>query len=114
MDKEKFRKLYKQSNNPSHYEKFKLYRKDVKKLIKEKMRSNFDDDENENIITKKFWSYVKSTSNSSRLPDCMSAKGKFRNNPRRILQIFLILIFMSNSLKRAITILTLILEMILS
>ena len=87
-NKEKFRKLYKQTNDPSHYKKFKSCRKEVKKLIKKKMRSNFDDDENENIITKKFWSYVKSSSNSSRLPDCMSAKGKFRNNHKDIADLF--------------------------
>ena len=67
MKKEKHRKLYKQTNNPDHHNKFKLCRKEMKKLIKEKMRSNFDDEQGENVITKKFWSYVKSSSNSSRL-----------------------------------------------
>ena len=88
MKKEKHRKLYKQTNNPNHYNKFKLCRKEMKKLVKEKMRSNFNDEQGENVITKKFWSYVKSSSNSSRLPDCMSAKGKFRSNPKDIANLF--------------------------
>ena len=88
MKKEKHRKLYKQTNNQVHHNKFKSCRKDVKKLIKQKMRSNFDDDLNQSVITKKFWSYVKSSTNSSRLPECMSLNGKFRNNPKDSADLF--------------------------
>ena len=88
MKKEKHRKLYKQTNNSTHHNKFKSCRKELKKLIKEKMRSNFDDELNQNVITKKFWSYVKSSTNSSRLPDCMSLNGKFRNNSKDIADLF--------------------------
>ena len=45
------------------------------------MRSNLNDDENDPaLISKKFWSHVKATSNSSRIPETVSYKGKFRNN----------------------------------
>ena len=79
--KDCLRKLYKQTNNNTYHEKYKDCRRSVKKLIKHKMRSNFDDDLNPSCITKKFWSYVKSSSNSSRLPETMHVNGKFRNDP---------------------------------
>ena len=79
--KDRLRKLYKQTNNNTYYEKYKNCRKSVKKLIKSKMRSNFDDDLNPNCITKKFWSYVKSSSKSSRLPETIHMNGKFRTEP---------------------------------
>ena len=36
--------------------------------MKRKMRANLNDPSNPNAITKKFWSYVKSNSNSTRIP----------------------------------------------
>ena len=45
------------------------------------MRSNFEDASNPNCLTKKFWSYVKSSSNTSRIPDVISCKGRFRMDP---------------------------------
>ena len=44
-------------------------------------RSHFEDSGDNSIITKKLWSLVKSASNSSRIPEMVSYKGKFRNNP---------------------------------
>ena len=67
LKKEQYRKRYKQTKDKTDYNKFKDSRKKLKKLIKDKMRSNFDDDQGQNVITKKFWSYVKSTSNSARI-----------------------------------------------
>ena len=43
------------------------------------MRDNIYNDENPSIITKKFWSYVKATTNSHRLPANMHFKNCFRN-----------------------------------
>ena len=69
--KEHLRKMFNQSNNQQHYKKFSSLRKELKNLIKVKMRSNFDDDAFPNTITKKFWSSVKSSSKSSGIPEKM-------------------------------------------
>ena len=45
------------------------------------MRANFDEDSNPNSISKKFWAFVKSSSNTSRIPDTISCNGSFRNTP---------------------------------
>ena len=79
--KERFRKQYKDTGNEAYNTKFKDCRKEIKKTIKLKMRSNFDDDSNPNFVTKKFWSYVKSSSNSTRIPDSINLNGRFRSDP---------------------------------
>ena len=48
--------------------KFKAARRNFKSLIKSKMRANLDI-ENQNTLTKKFWSYLKSTTKSTRFPE---------------------------------------------
>ena len=87
-EKERARKKFKQTQNESDNNKFKTYRKNIKKKIKEKMRSNFDDDLCPDAITKKFWSFVKSSSKSSRLPQTMVYKNRFRNNSLDIASLF--------------------------
>ena len=42
------------------------------------IRDRYEDDPA--LIKKKFWSHVKATSNSSRIPESISYKGRFRNN----------------------------------
>ena len=69
--KEHFRKLFKETENTLYYKKYSSLRKQLKSLIKTKMRSNFDDDLCPNTITKKFWSSIKSISKSKRIPDKM-------------------------------------------
>jgi len=81
LKKDRYRKLFKATGNPSHNTKYKNCRIEVKHKIMEKMRSNFDDTSNPNSLTKKFWSYVKSSSNTSRIPDIVSCKGRFRSEP---------------------------------
>ena len=45
-----------------------MCRKELKKLIQDKMRDNLNDDDNDpSLISKKFWSHVKATSNISEL-----------------------------------------------
>ena len=44
------------------------------------MRDNLYNSDDPELITKKFWSHVKSISESSRLPECMHLNGRFRNN----------------------------------
>ena len=52
------------------------------------MRSNFEDDISPNTITKKFWSYVKASSKSSRIPDKMYLNSTARNNPTEVANLF--------------------------
>jgi endonuclease/exonuclease/phosphatase family metal-dependent hydrolase len=70
-DKERLRAQYKQSKNVSDGLKFSIARKEFKKLMSQKMRDNLysDDSDNHDLITKKFWSHVKTTSNSQRIPE---------------------------------------------
>ena len=58
-----------------------MARTNFKKAVQEKMRSNFEDDSDTSIISKKFWSHVKSTSNSTRISETVQYKGRFRNTP---------------------------------
>ena len=44
------------------------------------MRANLDN-ENRNILTKKFWSHVKSTSKSTRIPEVVSYSGLTASAP---------------------------------
>ena len=55
--------------NPVHYRKYSQVRKELKNVVKTKMQSNLFDDSNPRTLTKKFWSYVKSSSTSSRIPE---------------------------------------------
>ena len=52
------------------------------------MRANFDDELNPNVITKKFWSSVKSASKSSRIPEKMHLGNTVRNNSEEIANFF--------------------------
>ena len=52
------------------------------------MKANFDDEFNPNIITKKFWSSVKSSSKTSRIPDKMHLGNTVRNNSEEIAKLF--------------------------
>ena len=71
--KERLRAKFKVTKNPIHYQSYSKCRSHLKELIHKKMRANIvDDDEDPSIISKKFWSYVKSTSNSSRIPETIS------------------------------------------
>ena len=88
-ENDRLRAKYKISKNPEHYRKFSECRKNLKNLIQEKMRSNLNDEEEDPaLISKKFWSHVKATSNSSRIPESISYKGRFRNNVNDQAELF--------------------------
>ena len=80
--KERLRSKYKTSQDPKDYTKYQNCRRNLKKVIREKMCSNFEDENDTSLIPKKFWSHVKSTSNSSRIPETVSYNGRFRSNPK--------------------------------
>ena len=56
-------------------------RSNFKHICNEKMRDNLYNSDDPALITKKFWSHVKSKSKNHRLPECMSLNGTFRNSP---------------------------------
>ena len=79
-EKDKLHKLFKQKKTLQAKLKFKVFRREFKSLISSKMRANLDYC-NRNILTKKFWSHVKSSKNSSRIPEVISYEGLTANEP---------------------------------
>jgi hypothetical protein len=69
--KEQCRTKYNRTKSLSDGLKYALARKTFKQVLAQKKRDNMVDSEDTNIITKKFWSYVKAVSKSSRIPDCL-------------------------------------------
>ena len=79
--KERLRAGYKIARDPVHYHKYSQCRKNLKLLIQEKMRSNLNNVEDDPaLVSKKCWSHVKATSNSTRIPESVSYNVCFRNN----------------------------------
>ena len=52
------------------------------------MQSNFSDEYNENVTTKKNWSYVKSKSNSHRIPEMVNYNNIYRSSPTEQANLF--------------------------
>ena len=71
-EKDRLRKKFKQTKNLADGIKFAKCRKYFKNLMKKKMRDNICGLEDNNVISKRFWRYVKSTSNSYRIPETLS------------------------------------------
>ena len=76
-------KCRKKANSPSGTEvdhnNFRNYRRDFRKLMNKKMRLNIEDDNDPSLISKKFHKHVKSKSKSTRIPETVWYKNKFRN-----------------------------------
>lgn len=68
--------------------KFQASRREVRRLIRSKMNSNFSDKQSENAITKKFWSYVKSSSNTHRIPETVHHNDTFRTDNKGQADLF--------------------------
>ena len=57
--------------------------------MKNKMRDNlYNSTENNNLISKKFWSYVKSTSNCHRIPEVMPLDSSVSSNAETKANLF--------------------------
>ena len=80
LEKENKRKRYVLTGNPEHYASFSDSRRNFKRLVEKKKLDNISDDNDPSLIPKKFWSYVKSSSNSHRIPETMSYGNRFRND----------------------------------
>ena len=86
--KERLHKEWKESNDDAKYFKFSRARKNFKDLVDAKMDANFENPLNRNLINKNFWSYVKSKSNSHRIPEVVSYEDCIRSDPQGQCDIF--------------------------
>ena len=64
----------------NRYLKFSIARKKFKNLVSQKMSDSFEDEEDSGLISKKFWSYVKATANSTRIPELVHLGDNFKSN----------------------------------
>ena len=88
LKKERLRLKFKNTQNPEDYRRYSDMRKDIKLAMKSKMRSALCDSSNPNTLTKKFWSYVKNASNSTRIPDSICRNGIYTNEPSKQAELF--------------------------
>ena len=79
-DKENWRKRARETNLESHKQKYRLLRTKLKNIMNEKMRLSVEDDSDNALISKKFWTHVKSKSKSTRIPETVRYGNRFRNN----------------------------------
>ena len=79
-DKERLRKLHKNSQSDESYMKFSNCRRELKRLVKSKMKDNFASNNDTVSINKKFWAYVKSANNCHRIPNSVNYNGNHRTN----------------------------------
>ena len=86
-EKGKLHKKFKDNCNLKNELKFKTCRREFKNLIKAKMNANLCDS-NRNPLAKKFWSQVKSTSKSTRVPETVFLKGKASSEPKTKADMF--------------------------
>ena len=88
-EKERFRAKFKESSNPEHYLKFSECRRAFKNLAEQKMRDNIlVDDSNSDLITKRFWSHVKSKTNSTRILEALHLGEVYRSKPSEQAELF--------------------------
>ena len=81
-EKEKWRaKAQSDSGTEEDHEMFRKYRSKFKKIMNEKMRLNVVDESDPSLISKKFWKFVKSKSKSSRIPETIRFKNRYRTKP---------------------------------
>ena len=81
-DKEKLHKKFKRTNNLSDGLKFATSRKEFKKLIERKMRDNLCNEQDPNLISKKFWSHVKSSSKTHTIPEVLHHGSNISNETK--------------------------------
>ena len=68
--------------------KFSNLRRSFTNICNQKMRENMYNDDDPDLITKKFWSHVKSKNLSHRIPDCMHRDKTYRNKPLDKAELF--------------------------
>ena len=80
--KDKLRRKHRKSNNSIDKENFCKIRSEIKQKIQSKKRDFIASDpfESESSVNKKFWSYIKSNTKCSRIPESVHYKGRYRSN----------------------------------
>ena len=86
--KERAHKQFKENSSLANELKRDVTRRDFKNMCSEKMRENLYNSDDPALITKKFWSHVKSNSKNSRLPECMNLDGVYRTQPGEKANLF--------------------------
>ena len=86
--KNRIHKNWKTSKSDEDYFKFEGARKIYKNLACQKMRDNLYNSDDPALITKKFWSHYKASKKSPMLPECMTYRGQFRNDPLEKANLF--------------------------
>ena len=76
------------TKSPTGEDAFKKCRQHFKRDCQEKLRLNVIDDDDRCMISKKFWSHLKSASNTTRIPQTVNYNGKYRSNPKDQANLF--------------------------
>ena len=92
-EKERLHKKYKSTKSTSDELKFTLCRKELKSLIKTKMRDDLYCSNASSDICKKFWSHIKAKSNTNRIPEVLKHNGLISSQK----QICLTITFLNSS-----------------
>ena len=87
-DKKRAHEKWKHTGEDSDYFKFCKLRKDFKRTSDKKLNENMYNDDDPALITKKFWSHVKSCSKATRIPQRMYFKDTYRELPSDKANIF--------------------------
>ena len=87
-EKERAHIRKKQNCNEFNELNFSLKRRQFKNLCNKKMRDNLYNDDDPELINKKFWSHVKSKSNCHRIPECIHRNSIFRNKSSEKAELF--------------------------
>ena len=87
-EKERYHKRYKATGSLQDDLKFATARKEFKMLVSKKMRENLYDYEDTNLLSKKFWTYVKRTSKSKRLPEILTSGSKISSDTKTKADMF--------------------------
>ncbi|MCP4492513.1 MAG: hypothetical protein GY820_35180, partial [Gammaproteobacteria bacterium] len=84
----KIRLHKKRKRSDEDYLKFSLSRKSFQNLVAQKMRDTLNEDDDCALITKKFWTFVKTKSGSQRIPEFVCHNGVIRSCPEDQANLF--------------------------
>ena len=86
--KDRLRSKFKGTGSFTDELKWTTSRKAFKQLSAKKMRDNLFNSDDPALITRKFWAHVKYSTNSCRIPNCVSYSGQFRFKPKDQAELF--------------------------
>ncbi len=86
--KDRLRAKWKETGSLPDELRWTVSRKDFKNLSAQKLRDNLFNSDDPALITKKFWSHVKYSSNSCRIPNSVNYSSKVRFKPKDQAELF--------------------------